>query len=79
MRKVEETIEVSIVTYGGGVIKVELTAGATVKEAIDEANVTLGASDKVFAGSLEANLSVDEVEDGDILTIVGAKAGGSIQ
>lgn len=77
MRK-PATFTVSFLRLGSGTKEIELEAGATVADLLDELGYTLGASEVVFVDGVRVSDINDAVlEDGDSVTISTKKDAGS--
>lgn len=77
MRK-PATFTVSFLRLGSGTKEIELEAGATVADLLDELGYTLGASEVVFVDGIRVSDINDAVlEDGDSVTISTKKDAGS--
>lgn len=67
---------VSVSRFGEDAVAVELAPGSTVADALEKADVELDSTQKVFVSGEEVTED-DEIEMGDILSIVTPKAAGS--
>lgn len=77
MRK-PATFTVSFLRLGSGTKEIELEAGATVADLLDELGYTLGASEVVFVDGVRvSNINDAVLEDGDSVTISTKKDAGS--
>lgn len=77
MRK-PATFTVSFLRLGSGTKEIELEAGATVADLLDELGYTLGASEVVFVDGIRvSNINDAVLEDGDSVTISTKKDAGS--
>lgn len=68
-------INVIVGRFGVEPQNVEVSAGATVQDVLDEVGLSLSRSEKVWVGGEKAVVQ-DVVEEGDILNVVGSKEGG---
>jgi len=77
MRKTKpSSIEVKIGRYNEKTEVISLPAGASVEDALNEANIELGESESIWVDGEKAEFT-DSVENGDNLQIVGKKEGGA--
>lgn len=77
MRK-PATFTVSFLRLGSGTKEIELEAGATVADLLDELGYTLGASEVVFVDGIRvSDINEAVLEDGDSVTISTKKDAGS--
>ncbi len=77
MRK-PATFTVSFLRLGSGTKEIELEAGATVADLLDELGYTLGASEVVFVDGIRvSDINNAVLEDGDSVTISTKKDAGS--
>jgi hypothetical protein len=77
MKKARSTdgVEVKVGRFNEPTITVKLQAGASVQDALDEADINLGSAESVWVDGETAE-PTDTVENGDHLQIVGKKEGG---
>ena len=68
-------ITVKVARFNEATEEVKLKKGSTVEEALEEAGKDVSASESMWINGEEAEYR-DVVEDGDLLQIVGSKAGG---
>ncbi|MFA5395908.1 MAG: hypothetical protein WC346_07875 [Methanogenium sp.] len=73
--KKQDRIKIIIGRFGREPEEVEVPMGSTVEEALKDASVSLGSSEKVWVNSEKASMK-DIVEDGDIINIVSPKEAG---
>lgn len=77
MRK-PATFTVSFLRSGSGTKEIELEAGSTVADLLDELGYTLGASEVVFVDGIRvSDINNAVLEDGDSVTISTKKDAGS--
>jgi len=74
MKKVNR-INVVIMRFGSDPEKIEIAKDSTVEEAIKEADISLGSSEKVWVNGEKA-LKQDILQDGDNVAIVSPKEAG---
>ena len=74
MKKVNR-INVVIMRFGSDPEKIEIAKDSTVEEAIKEADISLGSSEKVSVNGEKA-LKQDILQDGDNVAIVSPKEAG---
>lgn len=67
---------VAVSRFGHDPLAVEIAPGATVEDVLDEAGVEVEANQQVFNAGEQVDLA-DEVESGDVISIVSPKAAGS--
>lgn len=70
------SIEVKISRFNETTEAVSLSTGASVADALEAADISLGSSESLWVDGQKADSS-DTVEDGDFLQIVGKKEGGN--
>lgn len=75
MKKNEEGVSVQVVRLGSDPITVTLTTDKTVQGALTKAGVTVDNA-QLFVDGVRADAG-DELEDGDVLSIVTPKQAGS--
>lgn len=73
----KDVIAVSVARLGNDPLPVALPVGSTVRDALEKAGVsTTGRSTEYFVGGVRADLD-DELEDGDVLSLVTPKQAGA--
>jgi sulfur carrier protein ThiS len=68
-------ITITVGRFGSTPHKVEVNEKSTVKEALQQAGITLAPAEKVWVGG-EPTVDSDILENKDVLNIVGSKEGG---
>lgn len=71
-----ETIAVAVSRLGSDVVPVTLPIGATVRDALDKADVSSSTRTEYFVSGVRADMD-DVLEDGDVLALVTPKQAGS--
>lgn len=71
-----QKIFIKIGRFGSETMSLELNKDATIQEALEEAGISLGGTDKVWVNGERANQR-DILEDGDTVNIVTPKEAGS--
>lgn len=71
----DETIAIAVVSFGNDPIPLTLHKGATVADALAAASITLGRQELFVSGT--AAEATDELEGGDVLSVVTPKQAGS--
>lgn len=69
-------IAVAVSRFGHEPIPVCVDEGATVREVLEKAGISLTGREKVYVAGAEATMR-DEVEEGDVLSIVTPKQAGN--
>jgi hypothetical protein len=77
VKDVENPIAVTVSRFGHDPIAVVLNEGATVEEALEEADIDLDGREQVFVAGERAGMD-DEVEDKDVLSVVTPKQAGNL-
>lgn len=75
MRKAENTISIEISRMGEAEGTFNVLEGSTLDEVLDQADITLGEAETAWVGGIKAE-GKDEIQEGDIILIVGKKSGG---
>lgn len=76
MRKsTRSSLEVKVGRFNEPTVNIALSAGASVQDALDGANIELGSAESVWVDGEKAE-PTDTIENGDHLQIVGKKEGG---
>ena len=68
-------IAVKVARFGEPTIDLKLKKGATVEDAIEESGISVGSSEQMYVEGQSAELE-DQLENGDLLQVVGRKEGG---
>jgi len=68
-------MKVTIAYAGNEPEKLTLKPGTTVEEALEKADVSIGEKDRLYVNGERAD-DVDELEDGDFVSVTGPKEGG---
>lgn len=75
VKKVAGMIAVAVSSFGRETIALSLPEGATIEDALDKASISLTGREKTYVSGDEVSKE-DELEDGDVLSIVTPKAAG---
>lgn len=75
-KKVAGMIAIAVSSFGRETVALSLPEGATVSDALEKAGINLTGREKTYVSGDEVD-SDDELEDGDVLSIVTPKAAGS--
>ena len=79
MKKVTKTcatdLAIAVSRFGHDPVPMCLEENATVREALDAAEIEIGSNEKLFVAGVEAGMD-DVLEDGDVLSIVTPKQAG---
>lgn len=75
-KNLDDAIAVTVSRFGHDPIAVVIPEGATVRDALEKADIDLDGREEVFVAGERADMS-DEVEDKDVLSVVTPKAAGS--
>lgn len=74
-KKAKAEIAVTVSRFGHDPVVVKLPEGATVADVLEEAEITLSGRETAYCDGAELDTD-DEVDNGDLLSIVTPKAAG---
>lgn len=69
-------ILVAVSRFGNDPLAVEIAEGATVEEVLDKAGIEVESNQQIFNAGEQVDME-DEVESGDVISIVSPKAAGN--
>jgi len=76
MRRAKGSISITIGRFGSDPEQYDLAKDSTVKEALEEAGISLESAEKVWVNGDRAN-SRDILEEGDVINVVTPKEAGA--